>query len=113
MTTVHVLPINDLIEHEEEGDNCPCGPTVEPVKRADGSMGWLLVHHSLDGREQTQETAMNECPECGARIDFIEPELEPRRAGQVVGAFIGAAIIGGVLWVAVLAVIWLTKAVLG
>jgi len=31
-----------------------CGPTVEPVVRDDGSMGWLIVHHSLDGREQHQ-----------------------------------------------------------
>ena len=50
--TVHVLPIGDLIEHEDQGDDCPCGPTTEPVPAADGSMGWLITHHSLDGREQ-------------------------------------------------------------
>lgn len=49
---VHVHPVNDLIEHELVGDGCPCGPRIEAVKRADGSMGWLYVHHSLDGREQ-------------------------------------------------------------
>jgi hypothetical protein len=48
--TVHVEPVNDLIEHEDS-DGCVCGPTIEPVPRDDGSMGWLVIHHSLDGRE--------------------------------------------------------------
>lgn len=54
---VHVLPINDLIDHEDAGSDCPCGPTVEPVPRDDGSMGWLIVHHSLDGREKREGKA--------------------------------------------------------
>lgn len=41
---------NDLIAHEID-ENCVCGPTPEAVKRDDGSVGWLYVHHSLDGRE--------------------------------------------------------------
>lgn len=49
--TYHVEPINDLIEHVTDGGDCPCGPATEPVPRDDGSMGWLVVHHSLDGRE--------------------------------------------------------------
>jgi hypothetical protein len=40
----------DLIEHEVSED-CVCGPTPQPVKRDDGSVGWVIVHHSLDGRE--------------------------------------------------------------
>lgn len=48
--TQHVVPVNDLVEHEVSED-CVCVPTAEPVQREDGSMGWLLVHHSLDGRE--------------------------------------------------------------
>jgi hypothetical protein len=48
---VHVWPDGDLIEHEIEGDDCPCGPQIEPVPCDDGSMGWLIVHNSLDGRE--------------------------------------------------------------
>lgn len=47
---VHVRPLNDQIEHSLSED-CPCGPTIEPVPREDGSMGWLVTHHSLDGRE--------------------------------------------------------------
>lgn len=52
MATVHVMPVNDLIEHDNSGvTDCPCGPTTEPVSAEDGSMGWLVTHHSLDGRE--------------------------------------------------------------
>lgn len=48
---VHVHPLDDLIEHVATGDDCPCGPEAQPVKRDDGSMGWIVLHHSLDGRE--------------------------------------------------------------
>ena len=48
---VHVVPINDLVDHEAS-DDCVCGPTVEAVFRDDGSNGWVIVHHSLDGRER-------------------------------------------------------------
>jgi hypothetical protein len=51
VSTVHTVPINDLIEHDTDGDDCPCGPDVEAVFREDGSNGWLVSHHSLDGRE--------------------------------------------------------------
>lgn len=51
MPPIHVLPINDLIEHEDEGEDCVCGPDLEPVERDDGSIAWMVVHHSLDGRE--------------------------------------------------------------
>lgn len=47
--TLHIRPCDDLIEHT--WDDCPCGPTAEPVTRPDGSIGWLYIHHSLDGRE--------------------------------------------------------------
>ncbi len=50
--TVHVLPVADLIEHDETLD-CLCGPDVEYVDE-DGSTypsGPLVLHHSLDGRE--------------------------------------------------------------
>lgn len=61
----HVVPVDDLIEHETEMTSdhlldrrCPCGPTPEAVKRDDGSVGWVIRHHSLDGRE----TAAAEVP---------------------------------------------------
>lgn len=34
---VHVVPLKDIIEHDE-----------------DGSMRWLVCHHSLDGREERE-----------------------------------------------------------
>lgn len=49
----HVTPVDDLIEHDARSD-CACGPTPERVERADGSDGWLYIHHSLDGRELTR-----------------------------------------------------------
>ncbi len=48
---IHVSPVNDIIEHDLGSDECVCGPTSKPVKRDDGSMGWVIVHHALDGRE--------------------------------------------------------------
>lgn len=57
MSTVHVIPRSDLVDHiisDGLGDGCPCGPTAEPVKQDDGSVCWLMVHHSLDGRELSE-----------------------------------------------------------
>lgn len=49
----HVMPLKDLVEHEDSED-CACGPTPNPVKRDDGSIGWVHTHHSLDGRERKE-----------------------------------------------------------
>ncbi len=51
---VHVVPINDLIDHDTDGGDCPCGPETIPVERDDGSFGWVTSHHSLDGRERDE-----------------------------------------------------------
>lgn len=51
MSTVHVYPVNDLIQHNTDSDECLCGPTVEAVMADDGSCGWMVTHNSLDGRE--------------------------------------------------------------
>lgn len=49
---VHVTPVDDLIEHDVDDDgDCVCGPEVVPVPREDGSFGWSVTHHPLDGRE--------------------------------------------------------------
>ncbi len=50
MNTAHVLPVSDRIEHVID-DDCPCGPDTEAVFREDSSNGWVITHHSLDGRE--------------------------------------------------------------
>ena len=52
--TYHVLPVEDLVEHEETED-CICGPRVEHVECSDGGDGWVVVHHSLDGRELDED----------------------------------------------------------
>jgi hypothetical protein len=43
--TYHVVPVDDLLEHEEIGDFCVCGPHVEYFSGAR-----VIVHHALDGR---------------------------------------------------------------
>lgn len=54
----HVWPDKDVVEHLVAGTGandaeCICGPSVTPVVReADGSVGWIYTHHSLDGRER-------------------------------------------------------------
>ena len=54
MSALHVIPVGDLTAHTD--DDCPCGPRTDPVRREDGSMGWVVVHHSLDGRETREPT---------------------------------------------------------
>jgi len=51
---VHVHPGGDLIDHDLESDDCVCGPGMRPVRRADGSIEWIVTHHSLDGREHRE-----------------------------------------------------------
>lgn len=51
---IHVYPVNDLVEHDTSGGDCVCGPVDDPVVREDGSIGWVVVHHALDGRERQE-----------------------------------------------------------
>jgi len=51
----HVYPVNDLFEHDTTGEPCICGPEVQPVERGDGSIGYVISHHSLDGRERFEK----------------------------------------------------------
>lgn len=55
MTAVHVMPRGDRVEHEAT-DDCVCGPTPDPVSLSGGGVGWVMVHHSLDGREREETT---------------------------------------------------------
>ena len=43
---VHVLPLNDIQIHEEEGEHCNCNPRVESVGESR-----LVIHNAFDGRE--------------------------------------------------------------
>lgn len=49
--TFHVVPINDLIDHDTSTDtpNCICRPNTEFVE---GKERYLIIHHSLDDREK-------------------------------------------------------------
>jgi hypothetical protein len=53
--TVHTVPLDDLIVHAFT-DDCPCGPDPMPVPRDDGTQGWIIRHHSLDGRKRYEAT---------------------------------------------------------
>lgn len=77
MTTVHVVPVSDGMTHTVPGgytvpgpphrwvvvealgedDGCVCVPAVECVPRESGRNGWLVTHHSLDGREHREVAA--------------------------------------------------------
>ena len=46
---VHVIPVNDLRPHDENGFLCPCNPSVEQVGN-----GYVVIHNSWDGREITE-----------------------------------------------------------
>lgn len=58
-TVAHVAPIGDLITHDTDTTeaDCICGPETRPVPQESGGMGWLIVHHALDGRELTEGAA--------------------------------------------------------
>ncbi|WP_160051085.1 hypothetical protein [Nocardiopsis sp. FR26] len=76
-TVVHVYPVGDLIEHGTDSTeaDCVCGPTTEPVPRDDGSIGWVITHHSLDGREQREEEPMTTTPSPTFQVLGREPAL--------------------------------------
>lgn len=53
MNEVHVIPRDDLIEHEESA-RCVCEPDMQFVPPIAGGNGWVVTHHSLDGREKSE-----------------------------------------------------------
>lgn len=78
MSTVHVVPLCDAVAHDVPGGldgqdightdgwlaieadphqpdlGCACGPDVEVVLALDAPDGYLVTHHSLDGREHRE-----------------------------------------------------------
>lgn len=46
---IHVYPVNDLVEHELDGQPCVCGPADVRVETDHGDE-WMVVHEALDGR---------------------------------------------------------------
>jgi len=47
---LHVIPTDDLIEHDDTKD-CVCIPDREAIFCNDGSFRYMYSHPSLDGRE--------------------------------------------------------------
>lgn len=58
VNTVHVRPVADAIEHATNGDDCPCGPHVEAVFRADGA----------DPDSKQDRLAEGFCPACSVPL---------------------------------------------
>jgi len=56
MSNWHVFPVDDLVDHDAEGEDCVCGPRVDAILD-NGPDDWIYVHHSLDGRELKEESA--------------------------------------------------------
>lgn len=53
-STVHVLPVHDLHEHDSDTPTgCPCHPDVEYVGRG----GFVVSHAAFDKREQRERKA--------------------------------------------------------
>lgn len=51
---IHILPINDLKEHEEL-TTCGCNPKIEILE--DGEI--MVIHNSYDGREIIEDLVSN------------------------------------------------------
>lgn len=66
---LHVVPVNDLLEHNTDSVECWCDPTIE----VDGAI-LIVIHNSFDGREDDEEHEMNDtnnvnkCESCGGPV---------------------------------------------
>ena len=40
----HVVPVNDLIEHQTDSTECPCNPKYDSIHK-------LVIHDAMDRRE--------------------------------------------------------------
>jgi hypothetical protein len=59
---IHTIPLNDLIEHDTNDDNCVCGPEVVLFERWDGSYGFQVFHHSLRWDGSYGFHVLHHCP---------------------------------------------------
>lgn len=62
MSWQHVLPINDLIEHETEGFECQCNPKIDFKNE-------IVIHSAIDRRE---------CFEQSKDSPFMGEEIVPK-----------------------------------
>ena len=54
--SLHIVPINDLIEHNTDSDECFCDPVLY---KSDGERT-IVKHNSFDGREQNERSTRME-----------------------------------------------------
>lgn len=51
---LHIVPVNDLREHDEQTEACWCQPRLEREGRT-----IIVVHQSADGRELVEQHGVN------------------------------------------------------
>jgi hypothetical protein len=54
---IHIVPLDDLKPHEEEGTQCHCSPRVffSDPDTGEAFAEAIVVHRSFDGREGVEE----------------------------------------------------------
>jgi hypothetical protein len=50
---IHVVPVNDIIEHDTDSMECACNPVID----VDNG---IVIHESLDRREVLEQIGKNE-----------------------------------------------------
>lgn len=73
---ISVLPINDIMPHDEFETTCPCGPALEIIN---GEM--LLTHNSFDGRELAERKRSMERVVCRINNTVVTCLDEPGQGG--------------------------------
>ncbi len=54
---IHIVPIRDVLEHDDNSTECACLPLVEPIEYENGKNAgefsgyYNVVHSAWDGRE--------------------------------------------------------------
>lgn len=59
---IHVLPVDDVREHVEDGPTCWCAPTLKDGRNEWGKEIIIVVHNPMDGRELVERHASAEFP---------------------------------------------------
>ena len=52
---IHVLPVDDLRAHQEQGRACWCEPRLERAPKG----GVIVIHHAADGRDLLEAHGVN------------------------------------------------------
>ena len=66
----HVLPIDDLKPHNEEGTECDCVPIIEEYEH-----GVVVIHNAYDGRELGEEESQKRIKQGAYHPALPEPKF--------------------------------------